>query len=144
MPEKAPHSGSFQAAFIAGSLSQSVATTPGASYTIDFFLAEHNSTPSNSFSVSCGGSTIFSLTNQNSFGYTEYTFTETASTASTQLAFTTLITDGGISSTTSASIPLEWAFPMLAQHYRCSAALCSAWLPFGANWLRVLNNGQFN
>jgi hypothetical protein len=36
----ASHSGNFQAVFVAGvSLAQSVATTPGASYTIDFFLA---------------------------------------------------------------------------------------------------------
>jgi hypothetical protein len=86
----APHSGNFQATIvlgIAGSLSQSVATTPGASYTIDFFLANTTLNPTNSFSVSWGGSTIFSLTNQNSFGYTEYTFTETASTASTALQF---------------------------------------------------------
>ncbi len=84
----APHSGNFQAIFSADglALTQSVATTPGASYTIDFFLAQAGGAP-NSFSVSWGGSTIFSLTNQSSFGYTEYTFTETASTASTALLF---------------------------------------------------------
>jgi hypothetical protein len=83
-----PHSGNFQAIFSADglALTQSVATTPGASYTIDFFLAQAGGAP-NSFSVSWGGSTIFSLTNQSSFGYTEYTFTETASTASTALQF---------------------------------------------------------
>ena len=83
------HSGNFQAVFgpdlDIGSLTQSVATTPGASYTVGFFLA--NTTPLASFSVSWGGSTIFSLTNQSAFGYTEYTFTETASTASTELTF---------------------------------------------------------
>jgi hypothetical protein len=83
-----PHSGNFQAIFSADglALTQSVATTPGASYTIDFFLAQAGGAP-NSFSVSWGGSTIFSLTNQSSFGYTEYTFTENASTASTALLF---------------------------------------------------------
>ena len=46
-----PHSGSFQAEFLLiGSLSQSVATTAGASYTIDFFLAAAGAPP-NSFSV---------------------------------------------------------------------------------------------
>jgi len=84
----APHSGNFQAVFSGiSSLTQSVATTPGASYTIDFFLA-NTAPPPNSFLVSWGGSTIFSLTNQgSSTSYTEYTFTETASTASTALHF---------------------------------------------------------
>ena len=35
----APHSGNFQARLFTGTLTQSVATTPGASYTINFFLA---------------------------------------------------------------------------------------------------------
>jgi hypothetical protein len=85
----APHSGNFQAAFInpADSLTQSVATTPGASYTIDFFLANTTLMAPNSFSVSWGGVTLLTLTNQSGFGYTEYTFTETASTASTALLF---------------------------------------------------------
>jgi hypothetical protein len=69
-----------------GQLSQSVSTTPGASYTINFFLAAALGAP-NSFSVSWGGVTLLSLTNQSFFGYTEYTFTETASTASTELGF---------------------------------------------------------
>ena len=51
-----PHSGNFQAIFSADglALTQSVATTPGASYTIDFFLAQAGGAP-NSFSVSWGG-----------------------------------------------------------------------------------------
>ncbi len=83
-----PHSGNFQATFgdAPASLAQSVATTPGASYTIDFWLANQG-IPMNNFSVSWDGSPIFSLTNQSSFGYTEYTFTETASIASTALLF---------------------------------------------------------
>ena len=44
-------------------------------------------TPFNLVSVSWGGVTLLSLTNQSSFGYTELTFTETASTASTALLF---------------------------------------------------------
>jgi hypothetical protein len=83
-----PHSGSFQALLINGSLSQSVATTPSASYTIDFWLASSNQPGStNSFIATWGGSTILSLTNQSTFGYTLYTFTKTASTASTALTF---------------------------------------------------------
>jgi hypothetical protein len=86
-----PHSGSWQAAFFipGGSLSQSVGTTAGQSYTIDFFLAHATSAPApvNFFVVLWGGNQIFSLTNQSGFGYTEYTFTETASTNSTELRF---------------------------------------------------------
>ena len=82
----APHSGSFQAELISAELNQSVATTPGASYTISFFLANTGSPP-NGFSVIWGGSTIFSLTDQDPFPYGEHTFTETASTASTALQF---------------------------------------------------------
>jgi len=83
-----PHSGNFQAALGIASLTQSVATTIGQSYTIDFWVAYSPSAP-NSFSVSWGGVTIFTLTNQSAFGYTHYTFTETASTASTALQFQT-------------------------------------------------------
>jgi protein with PEP-CTERM/exosortase system signal len=67
-------------------LSQSVATTPGASYTIDFFLARSGDA-NGILNVSWGGSTILSITNQSAFGYTHYTFTVTASTASTTLLF---------------------------------------------------------
>jgi hypothetical protein len=81
--------------FGVSSLNQVVATTPGASYTIDFFLASGVAVP-NSFLVSWGGSTIFSLQNQSGpMGYTEFTFTETASTASTLLNFGFTSSNGG-------------------------------------------------
>ena len=83
----APHSGNFQARLFTGTLTQSVATTTGASYTINFFLALASNQSHNSFSVSWGGVPILNLTNQSPFGYTEYSFTETASTASTALVF---------------------------------------------------------
>jgi hypothetical protein len=83
----APHSGNFQAAYSNGSLTQSVATTPGASYTIDFWLGHSVNSQPNSFNVSWSGLPIFTLALQGNFGYTEYTFTETALTASTALQF---------------------------------------------------------
>src|SRR5204862_5392997 len=83
----APPSGNFMARLFTGTLTQSVATTPGASYTINFFLALASNQSNNSFSVSWGGVPILSLTNQSPFGYTEYSFTETASTASSALVF---------------------------------------------------------
>jgi hypothetical protein len=81
-----PHSGNFQAVFFSGLLTQSVATTPSASYTIDFWVARTGDANGN-LNVIWGGSTILSITNQSAFGYTHYTFTETASTASTTLLF---------------------------------------------------------
>jgi hypothetical protein len=59
----APHSGNSQAKFTgAGSLSQSVATTLGAAYTVSFFAATSNlGFPfSSTLAVNWGGSTIFS------------------------------------------------------------------------------------
>src|SRR4029077_17499919 len=89
-----PHSGNFQAVLAGASLSQSVATTPSASYTIGFWLASSLS-GSNSLVVTWGGSTILTLTNQSAFGYTHYTFTETTSTVSTALAFNSTAFRGG-------------------------------------------------
>ena len=80
----APHSGSWQALLSGFSVNQTITTTPGASYTINFWLAGYYG---NSFVVNWNGSTIFSLTNPGSFGYTEYTVNVTASTASTTLLF---------------------------------------------------------
>ena len=84
-----PHSGSFQAVYGGpGSLSQSVATTAGASYTIDFFLALAGFTAEHTFSVSWGGVPLLTLGPFHTpFGYTEYTFNATAATASTALLF---------------------------------------------------------
>lgn len=84
----APHSGFKQVGSVGGSLFQFVATTPGTSYTIDFWLATSTSPFPKSFGVSWDGATLSSLTNQSNFDYTEYTFTGTASTAHTRLEFT--------------------------------------------------------
>ena len=83
----APHSGFRQVGSLGDSLFTFVATTPGASYTIDFWLANSTSPFPKSFGVSWDGATLLSLINQSNFGYTEYTFTGTASTASTRLEF---------------------------------------------------------
>ena len=89
-PFTSPHSGNFQALFGVGnnSISQNVATTPGSSYVISFWLAadvSHGGSPS--VSVNWGGSTIFSDSLTSSFGYTEYTFTANALSPATQLQF---------------------------------------------------------
>ena len=85
------HSGNFGTALTGAGftshLAQSVATTPGATYTIDFFLAfSHGGTPTNVF-VTWGGSTIFSHLFNSSSPYTEYTFNVTAASSSASLDF---------------------------------------------------------
>jgi hypothetical protein len=90
-----PHSGNFQAIWTdlglgTFTLSQTLTTPPDATYTIDFWVAlleGFPQTPQNSIAVQWAGATVFSLANQSSFGYTEFTFNVTASTASTNLAF---------------------------------------------------------
>ena len=85
-----PHSGNFAAWFgpvgSHGFITQNIATTPGTIYTIDFWLANLGGPP-NFFSVNWDGASIFSLTDSSAFGYTEFTFDVTASTASTPLQF---------------------------------------------------------
>ena len=81
---QAPHSGNYQAILTTPptSISQSVATTPGATYTIDFFAAAFGSAtqpPSLTLSVNWGGGTVFSHLFNSNTGYTEYTFNVTAS-----------------------------------------------------------------
>ena len=90
----APHSGNFQAnlgnPLVNGSITQTLATMAGQSYTIDFWLAlppGQPLNPFNSFVVTWGGVTILNLHNFAGFAYTEYTFTETAASASTALHF---------------------------------------------------------
>ncbi len=90
-----PHGGSYQV-FIgdlvanATTLAQNIATTAGSTYTISFWLAQDTPTVtpySNEFSVLFGGSGL----TQNGIGvegYTKYSFTETATSASTALDLT--------------------------------------------------------
>jgi hypothetical protein len=86
-----PHSGNFQAQFGIGnnSITQNVATTPGSSYVITFWLAAEIFDPvGGSVSVNWGGSTVFShLFPLGLHGYTEYTFTVNALSPTTALQF---------------------------------------------------------
>ncbi|MEX2299463.1 MAG: PEP-CTERM sorting domain-containing protein [Bryobacterales bacterium] len=86
-----PHSGTFAAFFSAeGSpafLSQDLATTPGGTYDLAFWLANEGS-GSSFFSVSWNGAEIFSLTDANLFPYQLFEFPALTSTgASTTLQF---------------------------------------------------------
>ena len=67
-------------------IAQSVATA-GASYTISFFVASLASIPSN-LSVSFGGTVFNHLFPAGNNGYTQLSFTATASGANTNLSFT--------------------------------------------------------
>jgi hypothetical protein len=86
-----PHTGDYAAFFgnagSTGSISQSLTTTPGQEYTISFWLMNEEGDP-NSFEAAFGGITLMTLTDAPDFPYTLYTFTQTASSASTLLSFT--------------------------------------------------------
>jgi hypothetical protein len=87
-----PHTGNFAASFggvTAGSFDmilQDLATTPGQSYTLRFWLANSGG-PANSFQALWGGSTVVDVTNSASFDYTLFSTTVTATAATTQLKF---------------------------------------------------------
>ena len=92
------HSGNFGANFgqvtIPGTLSQTIATSPGASYTIDFWLKNlpgafnNNPNTPNFFSVSFGGNLLASLTDAAPFDYTEFTYNAVATASTVVLEFT--------------------------------------------------------
>jgi subtilase family serine protease len=89
------HSGQYGARLrqypSAGSLSQTLATSPGQKYLLSFWLANPTNaigaTP-NTFSAQWNGSTIYSRNNIPFSGWTNLNFTVTASNANTLLKFT--------------------------------------------------------
>jgi hypothetical protein len=75
-----------------GSISQTIATTPGTSYDLQFFLANTSYTPlggttPNQFEVLWNGGAVLEETNLPVSGYQEYNLLETATGASTTLEF---------------------------------------------------------
>ena len=91
VPFISPHSGNSQAlfGFLSNSIKQDVATTPGSSYVVTFWLAAKVYTQGGgSVSVNWGGSTIFShLFSTGLYSYTEYTFTVNSLSPITALEF---------------------------------------------------------
>jgi hypothetical protein len=87
-----PHSGNFAADLgpvgSDGFIAQTFATTPGASYTLDYWLANDGGTP-NDFAAYLNGVVVpgSQLLNADGFAYTEYTFTFVATGATTELKF---------------------------------------------------------
>jgi hypothetical protein len=69
-----------------GTLSQTIATTAGQTYTLSFWLQNEGSSP-NDFAAIWNGQTLLSLSNAAQSGYTEYTYTVTATGSTTTLEF---------------------------------------------------------
>ena len=83
-----PNSGLFHGLFGSGQLDQSIATVPGTTYNVSFFLRKPGAGVPNTFSASFGGTPLLTLTDQASFGYTFHTFSVVAVGSSTNLNFT--------------------------------------------------------
>jgi PEP-CTERM motif-containing protein len=85
------HSGSFAAEFgptaSDGGITQNIATTPGITYTVDFWLDNRDTSGTNHMSASFAGVTVLTLTSAPAFTYTEYTFSVLATTSSSLLQF---------------------------------------------------------
>ena len=83
-------SGSFAAALGSvgsdGTLSQTLQTTAGQQYTLSFWLANNGSGPDD-ITAKWNGATVLALTNAPAQGYTEYTFTVTATGSTSTLEF---------------------------------------------------------
>ena len=60
-----------------GTLSQTLQTTAGQQYTLSFWLANQSAGPDD-FTVKWNGATVLALVNASAQGYTQYTFTVTA------------------------------------------------------------------
>lgn len=86
-----PPEGAFQAYFgpigdFAG-ISQTVATTAGQTYHVEFLLANLDGGTPNAFEASFDGLTLLSYTDSADFGYTPFSFDIVASGASATLSF---------------------------------------------------------
>lgn len=82
----------------AGSVSQSLATSPGASYVLSFYATPHSfGVYDKSFEVWWDGSLLDTVTlaYSSSFPWSHYTYNVTASAASTALQFVSLVPNGG-------------------------------------------------
>jgi hypothetical protein len=97
-----------------GGISETLATTPGAQYTVSYSLNPDGGTPS-FFSATFGAVTLQSLTNPAASPFTEFSFLVTATGASTILAFNFRDDPGFISfDNASVTTPLPAALPLFA------------------------------
>ena len=80
-----------------GTLSQTITTTPGQTYTLSFWLQnEASGTQDNDFNATWNGQTLLSLTNAANSGYTQHTYTVTATGSTSTLEFS------------AANVPSQW------------------------------------
>ncbi len=56
------------------SISQSLVTTPLTTYVVSFYVSHVGPATDNSFTATFGGTTLLSLSNSSTFGYTMYSF----------------------------------------------------------------------
>lgn len=88
--EFSPYSGGYCASLgpvgSLGILSQNLATVPGTTYSLTYFLASNGDTP-NEFQTTVNGNQLFDQTDIPSQPYTQYSFDFTATSASTPLQF---------------------------------------------------------
>lgn len=78
-----PHTGNYSAffgPFSLGGILQGIATTPGATYIFSFFLA-NGASGNNYFDVLWGPTTLMQLIDVGAFGYTQFSFEVTATSA---------------------------------------------------------------
>jgi hypothetical protein len=89
----AAHSGTYGASFgpvgSYGSITQtqSLATTPGAHYELEFWLMNLSGSTPNGYSVEWGGQQVVSEANISAFGWTQYEYDVIATGSSTSLSF---------------------------------------------------------
>jgi hypothetical protein len=91
-PSTPTHSGNYAANFGAvgsqfDTLSQTLATTAGQSYTLSYWVSHDSTNAQNEFQVSWNGTVIQDLVNASAFDWTNYTFTVTATGPTTTLQF---------------------------------------------------------
>lgn len=77
----------FGAVNSTGRATQTITTTPGATYEFSFWLTNVGGTP-NSFAVQFGSTTVLDLLNAPAFDYHEFTYDVVATAAQTTLSFT--------------------------------------------------------
>ncbi|MGH8023281.1 MAG: hypothetical protein ACRED1_06855, partial [Limisphaerales bacterium] len=89
--ETTPHSGNYEAEFGTpeelGYISQTLATTPGATYLLSFWLNSPDGETPNEFQVSWNGTILFDETNLPAIGWTNLQFAVTATGNNTVLQF---------------------------------------------------------
>jgi hypothetical protein len=81
------HAAQFGPSVSLGFISQTLATTAGTSYTLSFWLAHPVTETGTEWQVSVGGTILTDVHDAANFGYTQYTFTFTATSSATTLQF---------------------------------------------------------